>query len=221
VNRRHPFVNSGVHVNVPFVRRLQVHYDAAVHERHRVRFFGAAAILVWVTGASAGGVALVDRVVAVVDDAVVTRAEVEARARREVARAGTAAEGEAAHDGAVRHALDAMIDRILISRDARQRHLVVTDAEVARAMQLVAQQNHITGDQLLEAAHVQGIEPDAYRAELAYQILEAKWLQQAHEGDVPLLAAAPTDADRERWVSERRARLVAQLRAHAHVDVRL
>jgi hypothetical protein len=204
------------------VRRRQVHYDAAVGARHRVRSFSTTvAVLVSVTGASAGGVALVDCVVAVVDDEVVTRAEVETRARREVARAGTAAEGDAAHVAAVRHALDAMIDRVLISHDARRRHLLVTDAEVARAMQFVAQQNHVTEDQVLEAAHLQGIDPAAYRAELAYQLLEAKWLQQAHEGDMPLLTAAPTDADRERWLSERRARLVAQLRAHAHVDVRL
>ena len=195
-------------------------YDADVSPRLLLKLCTAIGVLLCASRSLAGGVALVDRIVAVVDDAVVTKAEVEARARREVDPAGTHAEQDG-HDAAMRHTLDAMIDRILIKKDAERHHLATTEDEVTRAMQLIAQQAHLTQDQLLEAARQQGIDPAAYHAEIAYQLLEAKWLRIPHEGDVPLLTPFSDGRRSGPWISERRARCVAQLRQKAHVDVRL
>ncbi len=115
---------------------------------------------------------LVDRVVAFVDDEVILLSEVRERAEPEL-RADPSTDRLALY----RRVLGQMIDGVLVRREAQRLSLVVSDAEVASAIERLQQQNGLDEHQWLRALSEQGWTAPLYEQVLREQILQLKVLQ--------------------------------------------
>jgi peptidyl-prolyl cis-trans isomerase SurA len=71
-----------------------------------------------------------------------------------------------------------MIDDALMQDEAGRVHVVVGDAEVARAMAQVADKQHVTVEQLVAVAVNQGFDEKSYRASVHSQLVALRVLQQ-------------------------------------------
>lgn len=155
---------------------------------------------------------LVDRIVAVVDLHAITWSAVEERARPMIALAKTDAQRAQAR----REAITELVEDALIRTEAQRLRIDVRADEVEQAVMDIASQNQLTVDELIAATRLQGLDADSYRVLLKQKLLELKWLNLRINR-----SAAPTlDSDRPAFMASERARLMAQLRANAVVEVR-
>jgi peptidyl-prolyl cis-trans isomerase SurA len=154
---------------------------------------------------------LLDGIAGIVDDEIILRSQVWARARKfkkSLDRAGTPVP-QATLEAKI---LDRLIDDILVSREARLLKLTVDAPEVEGALDLIAQQNKITKPKLLEAVVAEGLTQDEYKEEIRRQILEGKWLRVRMQGRISTDEAA---------LAKERDRLLDEMRKAAFVEVRL
>lgn len=115
--------------------------------------------------------AVVERIVAVVNDDIVLLSEVEDRLRFMVA------ENPAQNPDKLRKGvLDGLIDERLIAQEAVTLKLEVDRMEVDRAVDEIKRQNKITQAELEEALRAQGMTMSGYREDLRNQILRLKVL---------------------------------------------
>jgi peptidyl-prolyl cis-trans isomerase SurA len=130
--------------------------------------------------ASAPPPRLADHIVAVVNQELVTNAEVQQRvaaARAEAARAGARLPSD---DQLRRQVLESMIDERAQLTHARDSGLHVEDPELDRAVANVAQQNRLTLPQLRERLQREGIDFQRFRSNIRDQIL----LERVREREV-------------------------------------
>ncbi len=123
---------------------------------------------------------VLDRVVAVVDDDIVTLVELRLRAAPFLSRLrDTTDEGArpVAEANLYRELLSALIDERVIARFAKAQQIVVSEKEVTDAIGTVAAQNAITVDEVFRQAAAQGMDPTAYRGEIERQLLHYKVLR--------------------------------------------
>ena len=155
------------------------------------------AALLWPCAAPAQ---TVDRLVARVDGEPILLSELMRHARPRLAPHATEPAWKRAH--ALRAALRAEIDRAITARlldaRARRRGLAVTDAQIDAALARVAEDQHLTLDELWAHAEAAGYSPAVYREEIRRQLVEQR-----------LRAAEP---------EKQRAVLVAALRRRACVE---
>ena len=124
--------------------------------------------------------AVVERVVAVVNDEIILETELEQYARRNIAGPiPTPREGKKAWDELKRKALDGMIDSRLVQQQAVELKLSVTPDEVDRAIEEVKEQNKLDDATFREALEQQGFTLEGYRKKLKKQILELKVVNTA------------------------------------------
>lgn len=168
---------------------------------------------------------VIDGIVAVVDDACITRIELarfivpfELKVQRELA--GKPAEQAKAMQRVRKESVDALVDRTLFGREAARLRIEVTPDEIDRALASVAEQNHLTVPEILEAAKEQGLDPARYRAELRDQITEAKVLQNDATRRFPDWKDLKPEARSERIEKGRQA-LLEELRARTFIEIRL
>ena len=159
---------------------------------------------------AAADAALVDRIAATVDTFAITVRAVDARAKP--ALTGTAADQQRARA----RALDELIEEQLVARDAAKLGVTVTEAEIDQALAEVAKQNQLEVEQLFAEVKKQGLTPSAYRAMVGTQLRSLRWL------NLRVDRTAPPDAEAERagWMAAQRARLIAELKAAAVIEVR-
>jgi peptidyl-prolyl cis-trans isomerase SurA len=165
---------------------------------------------------------LVERIVAVVNDAPILRSELRARAAPHQAKLDLA-EKDAAKRAKLRAELTRtvlarMIDERLEQAEAARRGLSVTEEDLARAMAMIAASQKVTLEQLEQAVRDSGLSVEAYRAEVAHQILEGK-LIRVYAGD--RLPRNVPEQQLMEAIAREQAKLVEELRAGAYVDVRL
>jgi len=124
---------------------------------------------------------VVDRIVAVVNNDVVTQSELDAEAldaythidaslppeQRQAARAQARAE-----------VLDSLIDKLLITQRAKALKMKVTEEEIDEAMQSVIDRNKITKEELLANLAQSGVNESIYRNTLRSQLLQNKLISQ-------------------------------------------
>ncbi|GMU60727.1 MAG: hypothetical protein AMXMBFR34_24900 [Myxococcaceae bacterium] len=170
-----------------------------------------AALLLPVTALAADAV-LIDRIVAVVDLHAITRHDVETRARELVPPGSDAAKLARAREAA----LTALIEDHLIAEDAEKAGVTVEAEDVDRALQSIAEINHLSLEQLLAEAKQDGLEKDVYRAAVRRQLVEMKWVR---------LRASQTKQPKEpaeyaAFMAKERTRLLAELKAKASIEVR-
>jgi peptidyl-prolyl cis-trans isomerase SurA len=176
------------------------------------------AVALWVllagpTGAAvpASGPRVADKIVATVNLHAITRLGLAARLKPIEAQPMDAAKRAEAE----KQTLNEMIEELLIADDASHLHLETTDAEIERAVEEVASQNHLTIDELWKAAKDQGFEKEEYREMLRTKLTELRWLQFK-----VATMSRPDAGDPFAWMAEQRTALVAKLRADAVIEVR-
>ena len=155
------------------------------------------AALLWPCAAPAQ---TVDRLVARVDGEPILLSELMRHASPRLAPLATEPAWKRAQ--ALRAALRAEIDRAieahLLAARARRRGLTVTDAQIDAALARIAEDQHLTLDELWAHAEASGYSPAVYREEIRRQLVEQR-----------LRAAEP---------EKQRAVLVAALRRRACVE---
>lgn len=122
---------------------------------------------------------LVDRVVAVVNDDVITLSELEEEAAPAFARIRAEAppeEVDAAISKARLELLRSMIDHRLLLQRAAKRQIEVSDAELNAAIDRIMEQNNLTVEQFREQLATMGVSEEKYRASLRDQILRSRLL---------------------------------------------
>lgn len=128
----------------------------------------------------AASAAVIDRVVAVVNDEIILETELEQFAAPQYRGPDpNTPEGKKAWDETKRKALDTLIDGKLMQQQASELKLSVTPDEVDRAVQQVKEQNHLDDATFVEALKQQGFSLESYKKTLKKQILELKVLNTA------------------------------------------
>lgn len=163
-----------------------------------------------------GRPALIDGIAAIVDDALIFRSEVSARARPQLAQ--NAAAGPAEREALQRESLAVMIEEALIAADAARLHIVVTEAELAGALAMVRTMNGLDSAGLEAQIRQMGMSYDEYEAQLRSYILEQKWLISRTEAIDPYLF--PDEASHTAAYAAQRRILVEALRSRAFIEVR-
>lgn len=148
-----------------------------------------------------GQAVLVDRIVAVVDGKAITRFTVEQRMKLM----------KLSYD----EALDELVERALIARDAADAQLSVEDGDVDRALGEVMAQNKLDEAAFKEALTAQGFTLASYRVELRGQLLRLRWIMLRAS-----TTGRPNDEGRAAFMERERKRLIAELRARFVVEVR-
>ncbi len=122
---------------------------------------------------------IVDRVVAVVNDDVITLSELERETEGIYSRIAQSNSGEdllAAVNRARNAALDSMIDQRLVQQKADQLGVTVSPGEVDAAFEQMRTRNNLTSDEFLLKLHESGLSEELYRKKLQESILQDKLL---------------------------------------------
>ena len=133
--------------------------------------------------------ALVDKVVAVIDNEIITWRELEAKAAPFLESTHSMTDPQARakkqHD-VYRQVLDIEIGERIVEREIAQskENLGVTDKDVDRAVEEVIRMNQLSREQLQSALYAQGITWTEYRKKLWAQIERARLIQYRVQGRV-------------------------------------
>ena len=124
-----------------------------------------------------GTAELVDRVVAVVNDDVITLSELEKEGEplyRDIsAKTPSASLADTLQD-AREHVLDQLIEKRLVAQKAKAANLSVSDAEVDAAFEQMLAQNKVSREGFLARLKNEGVTETAYKEDLRGQILQGK-----------------------------------------------
>lgn len=155
------------------------------------------AVPAWAQRASAPRTA--DYIVAVVNQELVTNAELQARLAqvRESARRNNAQLPPEAD--LRREVLDALIDERVIVTHARDSGQKVDDAELERAMANVAAQNQLTPQQLRDRLRREGIDYARFRKNVRDQLMVERTREREVQGRIRV-----TDTEVENWIEKQR-----------------
>lgn len=152
----------------------------SVASMHFLSFSGAVILLILALVLPGNSRAeLVDRVVAVVNDDVITMSEVNEEGGgffQKIIEQAPAAELSAALGRAREEVLDGLIDKKLIAQEAAKQNVTVTEAELEAALQQMIVGNNMSPDQFRDQLRNMGMTEEVYRNNLKNQILQSKLL---------------------------------------------
>ncbi|BCO10066.1 peptidylprolyl isomerase [Desulfolithobacter dissulfuricans] len=120
---------------------------------------------------------IVDRVVAVVNDDVITLSEVNQEGKalfKRIAEQVPPDRLEEALQQARQNVIEELIDKKILQQEARKYDLKVTDEEVDRALQRILERNNTTMEQFRSELAAVGMDEQQYRENLRSQILSSK-----------------------------------------------
>ncbi|MBF0621670.1 MAG: peptidylprolyl isomerase [Magnetococcales bacterium] len=137
----------------------------------------AFALLFFVLSATSVQARMADRIVAVVDDDVVTQTEVEAMARGAIERMGAKLD-KGAYRLILKKALDQLVMQRLRAQKAQTYGIEVTESEVDQLMRQVARKNQMTLAGLKSALEMDSVDMDLYREELRDQVIKRQLVQK-------------------------------------------
>ncbi len=151
--------------------------------RNRIRrASGLVALALLLAAAPLARARVVERVAAVVGDAIVLASEVEERVGPLLADTNQIRDPDkrAARAAALRReVLDRLIDDELILQQATELKLSISSEQVDASIEEIKKQNNLNDDQLREALRGQGMTMSAYRADLKRQLLRFRVLNIA------------------------------------------
>ncbi len=125
---------------------------------------------------------VVDRIVAQVNDEIITMSELEGMAKAMQAQAGPGSKGKLGKD-LQRQMLDALIDRKLAISEAKKRGIAVSDKELNQALDDIRKRNNITDDAALDKALSQeGLTLKDLKQQITEQLLQERLLSLATAG---------------------------------------
>lgn len=147
---------------------------------------------------------VVDRIVAVVNDDVITLSELDTAAKPYLSENSTAEKRTALYGAA----LDSLIAEKLIQQQIREAKLDVTSDDVERAIDDISKQNHLSRDDLKSALEARGMSMAQYKSDLEKQLLRLKLVDLKVRSRV-VVPDADVRAEWERQVSlEKREKLL-------------
>ena len=122
---------------------------------------------------------VVDRVVAEVNDDVITLSEIEEEGKglfRKIALEVPAQDRLSAIEQVRKDILRSMIDQKLIQQEAAKQGIIVTSEEIDTMVEQMLQASNITREQLLEELEASGVDEASYRSNIESQIYQSKLL---------------------------------------------
>ncbi len=170
---------------------------------HALRLALLSALIVALPAAQAqtrAPAARADYIVAIVNQELVTAAELQTRIERARAEAARQNAKLPPEDQLRREVLDALIDERVQLTHARESGMRVDDVELDRAVNNVAVQNQLTAAQLRERLHKEGIDYTRFRNNLRDQLL----VERVREREVQSRIRV-TDAEVDALLEQRRA----------------
>ena len=120
---------------------------------------------------------LIDRIVAVVNDDVVTMSEVNEEGRaffQKIKEQAPAGELSTALRRAREEVLDGLIEKKIIAQEALKQKVTVTDAELEAAVKQMVATNNMSPEQFRDQLRKVGMTEEVYRDNLKNQILQSK-----------------------------------------------
>lgn len=130
---------------------------------------------------------LLDRVVAVVNDEVITASDVNSAAQGQP--------GDGLDTQAIKtQVLDQLIQESLISQEVEKAAIVVTEPKVDAAIQDILRQNGMTEEQLMQALSTRGMSEGAYRSEVKDQLERLEVINMKVRAKVSIPDAAVREA---------------------------
>ena len=166
---------------------------------------GACLLATSLTAAAQGRLRNGDYITAVVNQELVTAAEIDLRLQRARAEASRSGARLPPEDDLRRQIMDALIDERVIITNARESGMRIEEPEIDRAVQSVAAQNQITMAVLRERLRAEGIDYGRFRSNLRDQMM----IERLREREVyQRIKVSDEDIDA----------LLAQQRAEASAD---
>jgi peptidyl-prolyl cis-trans isomerase SurA len=151
-----------------------------------MRQFGIALLLLLCIGLNTASAAVVSRIAAVVNTDIITTYQLDQKLQEQLAKQDT--QPSPAQLGALRQELlSRMIEETLVQQRVKALRLSVSDEEIETALLDVQQKNQLTREELEDAVTLQGMDFQAYRDNLAEQILRYKLIGEEvrSQVDVP------------------------------------
>ena len=140
---------------------------------------------------------VVDRIVAQVNDEIITLSELEGMAKAMQAQAGPGGKGKLGKD-LQRQMLDALIDRKLAISEAKKRGITVSDKELNQTLDDVRKRNNITDDASLDKALSQeGLTLKDLKQQITEQLLQERLMSLTTAGKITV-----SDAEVRRFYDE-------------------
>jgi len=134
------------------------------------------AVLIQLTLAGSGVAEVVDRIVAVVNNDIITMSELQNMAKTVEAQSGVKPTGPD-EKKMQREMLDALIDRKLAKAEAQRRGIVVADKEVDESVARFKQRNNIPNDEAFAKGLAQaGLSLKEFRQQIADQMIQERLL---------------------------------------------
>jgi peptidyl-prolyl cis-trans isomerase SurA len=113
---------------------------------------------------------LVDRIVAVVNDEIITLSELDAATKPYMEPNADAQKQDATY----KNVLEQLISEKLLSQQINEAKITADDEEVERAIKDILRQNNITEDELRQAVEARGMAMNQYREDLKQQLIRLK-----------------------------------------------
>jgi peptidyl-prolyl cis-trans isomerase SurA len=146
----------------------------------------AAALLLTLALTGPGAAQVLDRVVAVVNDEIISLSEVEMMAKSFLAQQGLGSRFADERD-LQRQMLEGLIDQKLAKAEAKRRGIDVTEAEMVQALEEFKQQNHLPDDAALaQALGKADMTLDELKQRIMNQIMQDRLMMVAVGGKVTL-----------------------------------
>lgn len=164
---------------------------------------------------------VVNRIVAVIDQDVVTLVELKRRAEPFQKRlADVPADKRAAAEAQLlRDLINEAIDERLIARDARALQVSITTTEIDSTLDAVAKAKSVSREKLLELVKEQGFSEAQYREQLVRQLLVGKLIRIRMFEQLKNLDKDPEKSSKQLERAEKQ--YLAGLRANIFIEVRL
>lgn len=148
---------------------------------------------------------LVDKVVAVVNDEIITLSELNEEGKTVFKRIAATTPADQLED-TLMHAredvLDSLIDKRLIAQEAAENHIQVSDSEVDAAVENTIKRNRITKEQLAGELAKAGLDESTYRSTLRSQILQSKLVGAEVHSKIVITEDMIQQHYREQYTSE-------------------
>lgn len=164
---------------------------------------------------------VVNRIMAVIDQDVVTLAELKRRAEPFQKRlADVPADKRAAAEAQLhRDLINEAIDERLIARDARALQVSITTTEIDSTLDAVAKAKSVSREKLLELVKEQGFSEAQYREQLVRQLLLGKLIRIRMFEQLKNLDKDPEKSSKQLEKAEKQ--YLSGLRANVFIEVRL
>ena len=155
--------------------------------KRMIMALGLSALLFAVVPSS--GAETVDRVVAIINDSIITLSELNAATAVAIDKLGVQGTEDKRKVEEVRNTiLDSLIEQRLVKQAADKAGIEISDREIDNAVEDIKKQNNLTQEQLLVALAQSGLTQKEYREQLKEQIRQVKFINKEFRSKISIQA---------------------------------